>query len=188
MKIHERHGEIIGFDDDYGLPVYIRGHVTPEEAAEALAELCAEECDPEMDGPCEYHRPAELRYRWARWRPVQEDDGHDSEYTWHTRRSPAPGWAKVTRVDTVAHAREREEKRALEYWMRSYVARRWAGAQVVHVCATTKKRRRDAWILFVWRGLRVDFRPFAQKPRATLTPAAESGYMSRVAMLERWHQ
>jgi hypothetical protein len=186
MKIHEHHGEIIGFDDDYGLPVYIRGHVTPEGAAEALAELCAEECDPEMDGPCEYHRPAELRYRWARWRPVQEDDGHDSEYTWHTRRNAAPGWARVTEVETESQDREREEGRANAYWMRSFVARRWAGAQVVDVYGPPKSSQHHAHITFLWRGLKVRLRPFVPGPNARIEPAR--GHMSRVAMLERWHQ
>jgi hypothetical protein len=187
MKIHERHGEIIVFEDpDYTTPIYIRGHVTPEQAAEALAKHCAEECDPERDGPCEYHRPAELRYRWARWQPAKEGDAHDSEYTWHTRRNAAPGWAQVTRVETALGVREREEKRATEYWIRSFVARRFPGAQVVDAYGPPKSSQRHAHITFLWHGLKVRLRPFVPGRNATVEPAR--GYISRVAMWERWHR
>jgi hypothetical protein len=92
----------------------------------------------------------------------------------------------VTKVDTVEQVREREEKRATEYWMRSFVARRFPGAQVVDVYGSPKSCQRHARITFVWRGLRVDFRPFVQGRNARLQPALGHGYMDRVAMLERW--
>jgi hypothetical protein len=108
MKIDEKHGEIIGFcDADFSTPVYIRGHVTPEEAAEALAELCAEVCGLEKQDPCDDHRPGEMRHCWARWMPIQDSEIYDPGYIWRTQRSAAPGWAKVTKVDTVTQVEAR---------------------------------------------------------------------------------
>jgi hypothetical protein len=86
MRIKERHGSPIRLEWQDGNDVYIRGHVTAEAAIREIDE------DQEI---------AELRHIWARWYPTSEGREHgmdDEAWMWHTRETPAPGWARVTQI------------------------------------------------------------------------------------------
>jgi len=88
VRIKERHGSPIQFAWQDGNDVYIRGHVTAEEALQQLDE--GEEI-------------AALRHIWARWYPTSEGPEYgfddDDALLWHMRETPAPGWARVTQVE-----------------------------------------------------------------------------------------
>lgn len=153
MRIAEHHGQVIEMDpQDW----YVRGHGTRAEAHAAVATHCecGDEETPDL-GP--------IRHVWGRWQPAGETDGHEWEYTWHTRLDPAPGWARVTRVYEAGEWRDLEETEAVRYAARQWATRMWPDAEVHRIAAFPWRDRDRATVTVVLprHHLRCTLRPWS---------------------------
>jgi hypothetical protein len=177
------HGEVIDLDPQGEPHYYIRGHVSAEAAAEAIADWWEEQCEAPFPGI------GPIAHGWARWRPAQEGDiGIEDHHThvWQTRGTPAPGWARVTEVWDLGEWRRREEERAVEYAARQMVRRKWPRAQIVWVSGRTWARREDARVDFRLGGLDVKWWPWRRGKNMSIQPAPGDQWVSEVALLTRW--
>lgn len=185
MRVHEPRGALI----DMGLQGdpcwYVRGHVSLDEAREAVHEWWAEERDDDGTSP----ELGPLRHCWGRWRPVREGDyglDDDCTHVWVTRSTPAPGWARVTEVWDAAAWRCREETRAVEYAARALVQRRWPAAEIRRVNAWPWAERAQVTVQFRLAGLDVKWGPWRADRSVWISPVRRSEWVSLVALRMRW--
>lgn len=195
MKITEAIGEVIELhysDGNDSGEYFVRGHVTYDEAAKAVtAHLFENDSDSACDDmtPEEYAADVELApvasWCWARYRPVREGDygiPDGMEFLFDDRSTPAPGWAKVTRILTRAEWQFREEQKAVKVEALARAWRLWPNAERIDVRNPWDWASRHLVVAEVTlRDARIDWKPWGHSswayPRDHRVP--------RIAWMER---
>ena len=149
MRISEPIGRVVEMVGDLDT-IAVRGHVSAEAAIEAASDRWLDrhgwDIDPD-EGPPEW---GPCQHVYGRWLPVTEGDNVEDgcDYAWHERSTPAPGWARITRVWMTHEWRRSEERKAVRYWLVAYVRRRWPRAVVTYVNAWPWSERHNACVEF----------------------------------------